>query len=617
MAPSTLRRAIGAVKDQTSISIAKVSNSTTISDLDVAIVKATRHDEYPAEERHIREILSLTCYSRAYVHACVSTLSRRLSKTRSWTVALKSLILIHRLLSDGDPAYEQEIFFATRRGTRMLNMSDFRDTSRSAAAWDFSAFVRTYARYLDERLEFRMHGRRQRRSSRASLNLDDDDDTAAAATTTSRVTPVREMKTSQIFIKTQHLQQLLERFLACRPTGKHSFAYIAFLLLLKILVLANLISCLSIKTVGAARINRVVCVALQPLLKESQQIYYDLNEIMSIFIDRFMEMEIPECVRVHSIFTRLSKQLEELDAFYNSCKSSGISRSSDFPQIERITSKKLEVMDEFIKERSNPVKLIAEPEQSPEEEEKEEEGDQNYYSNSIKALPPPTSNEAVIKNEELRIEEEKKNKNEIKLAQEEGDLLNLSDELSTADKQHDHDMLALALFDDGTMTTTTDAPAWEAFKDEPADWETALVQSASVLSGQRSELGGGFDTLVLNGMYVHADQQVKYVSSGAGQGSASSVALPLMSSNLLALPAPVGGGRAGEVVDPFAASLEVPAPAYVQMSEMEKKQRLLMEEQRMWQQYAKDGMQGHLGIVKLQQYPQYQHMGGGNGYSYF
>ncbi|XP_039122123.1 LOW QUALITY PROTEIN: putative clathrin assembly protein At1g03050 [Dioscorea cayenensis subsp. rotundata] len=582
MAPSTLRRAIGAVKDQTSISIAKVSNSTTISDLDVAIVKATRHDEYPAEERHIREILSLTCYSRAYVHSCVSTLSRRLSKTRSWTVALKSLILIHRLLSDGDPAYEQEIFFATRRGTRMLNMSDFRDTSRSAAAWDFSAFVRTYARYLDERLEFRMHGRRQRRSSRASLNLNDDDDNdtaaaaAAATTTTSRVTPVREMKTSQIFIKIQHLQQLLERFLACRPTG-------------------------------AARFNRVVCVALQPLLKESQQIYYDLNEIMSIFIDRFMEMEIPECVRVHSIFTRLSKQLEELDAFYNSCKSSGISRPSDFPQIERITSKKLEVMDEFIKERSNPVKLNPEPEQSPEEEEeeeKEEEGDQNHYSNSIKALPPPTSNEAVIKNEEFEDTEEKKNKNEIKLAQEEeGDLLNLSDELSTANKQHDHDMLALALFDDGTTTTTTDAPAWEAFKDEPADWETALVQSASVLSGQRSELGGGFDTLVLNGMYVHADQQVKYVSSGAGQGSASSVALPLMSSNLLALPAPAGGGGAGEVVDPFAASLEVPAPAYVQMSEMEKKQRLLMEEQRMWQQYANDGMQGHLGMVKLQQYP--------------
>ncbi|MQM19442.1 hypothetical protein Taro_052444, partial [Colocasia esculenta] len=68
-------------------------------------------------------------------------------------VALKALILIHRLLIEGDPAYEQEIYFATRRGTRLLNMADFRDTSRSDS-WNFSAFVRTFALYLDEHLEW-------------------------------------------------------------------------------------------------------------------------------------------------------------------------------------------------------------------------------------------------------------------------------------------------------------------------------------------------------------------------------------------------------------------------------------------------------------------------------
>ena len=94
MAPSKLRKAIGAVKDQTSISLAKVGSSASLSDLDVAIVKATRHDEYPADERHIREIMSLTCYSSAYVGACVSTLSRSLSKTKNWVVALKTLMLV-------------------------------------------------------------------------------------------------------------------------------------------------------------------------------------------------------------------------------------------------------------------------------------------------------------------------------------------------------------------------------------------------------------------------------------------------------------------------------------------------------------------------------------------
>lgn len=213
MAPSKLRKAIGAVKDQTSIGLAKVGNSSCISDLDVAIVKATRHEEFPADERYIREILSLTCYSRAHISACVNTLSRRLSKTKNWTVALKTLMLIHRLLAEGDPAYEEEIFFSTRRGTRLLNMSDFRDTSRSDA-WDHSAFIRTFALYLDERLEYKMQGRRGKRSM---FGLDEDAEDASQPS--HKATPVREMKTEHMFSKMQHLQQILDRFLACRPTG--------------------------------------------------------------------------------------------------------------------------------------------------------------------------------------------------------------------------------------------------------------------------------------------------------------------------------------------------------------------------------------------------------------
>lgn len=215
MAPSKIRRALGAVKDQTSIGLAKVGNSNSLAELDVAIVKATRHEEYPAEEKHIREILSLTCYSRAYIGACVNTLSRRLNKTKNWTVALKTLMVIQRLLAEGDPLYEQEIFFATRRGTRLLNMSDFRDVSRSNS-WDYSAFVRTYALYLDERLEFKMQGRRGKRGGFGGYEEDEEE---TGSSVSLRNTPVREMKTERIFTKAQHLQQLLERFLACRPTG--------------------------------------------------------------------------------------------------------------------------------------------------------------------------------------------------------------------------------------------------------------------------------------------------------------------------------------------------------------------------------------------------------------
>lgn len=231
MAPSKIRKALGAVKDQTSIGLAKVSNSATLAELEVAIVKATRHDEYPAEEKHVREILSLTSYSRTNIAACVALLSRRLGKTRSWAVALKALVLIHRLLAEGDPAYEREVFFGTRRGTRMLNMSDFRDAGSRAEGWDFSAFVRTYARYLDERLEYKMLGRRYRGGSATLVSAtvgwpgwrrmgrDEEGEEVEGPATPARSTPVREMKTDRMLVKAHHLQMLLDRLLACRPTG--------------------------------------------------------------------------------------------------------------------------------------------------------------------------------------------------------------------------------------------------------------------------------------------------------------------------------------------------------------------------------------------------------------
>lgn len=238
MSQSTLKRAIGAVKDQTSIGLAKVGSSTSLADLEVAIVKATKHNENPAEEKHIREILSLTCYSRAFISACVNNLSKRLSKTSSWTVALKTLVLIQRLLSDGDPAYEQEIFFSTRQGTRLLNMSDFRDTSKSNS-WDFSSFVRTYALYLDERIEYKMQHKRGRRSRFAYDEEEEEEEQPRERERererdrdrdryrerdkdregVMRSTSLYEMRSELLFSKMQHLQLLLERFLACRPTG--------------------------------------------------------------------------------------------------------------------------------------------------------------------------------------------------------------------------------------------------------------------------------------------------------------------------------------------------------------------------------------------------------------
>ncbi|KAF6163508.1 hypothetical protein GIB67_002513 [Kingdonia uniflora] len=145
------RKAYGALKDTTKVGLAKVNSD--FKDVDVAIVKATNHVECPPKERHLRKILVATSVMRprADVAYCLHALARRLAKTHNWTVALKTLVVIHRTLREGDPTFREELLNFTHRG-RILQLSNFKDDS-SPIAWDCSAWVRTYASFLEERLE--------------------------------------------------------------------------------------------------------------------------------------------------------------------------------------------------------------------------------------------------------------------------------------------------------------------------------------------------------------------------------------------------------------------------------------------------------------------------------
>lgn len=174
---------------------------------------------------------------------------------------------------------------------------------------------------------------------------------------------------------------------------------------------------------------------------------------------------------------------------------------------------------------------------------------------------------------------------------------NLQEDASAND--HHQDSLALALFD-SIATDAAAAQPWEPFK-ETTDWEKALVESASNLHGKKTELANRFDMLMLEGIF---SQGTAPTEPRVG-GNASSVAtIGLAAQGMLALPAPTGSSiRPSGLGDPFAASAAVAPPSWVDMSEMERKQRLFVEEQLMWQQYARDGMPGKLPVTGGGAYP--------------
>ncbi|KAL9663192.1 hypothetical protein QQ045_028031 [Rhodiola kirilowii] len=595
----SIRKAVGAVKDQTSIGIAKVA-SNMAPDLEVAIVKATSHDEDPANEKHIRAVVNYVSSSNGYVHACVAALTKRLSKTRDWVVAIKSLVLVHRLLSDADPLFQHEIMHATRKGTRVLNMNDFKDEAH-ANSWDHSAFVKTYAMYLDQKLELMIFDRKsgsgggsgsgrggdQRWRSPPGRGQDYDyagnrDEPvmrrsrsfgevngSAGRDERRAVTPLQEMKPERIFAKMGHLQRLLDRVLACRPTGM-------------------------------AKNCRLVLVALYPVVRESYQLYADICEVLAILLDKFFDMEYPDCVKAFSAYASAAKQIDELIQFYNWCKDVGVARTSEVPDVQRITDKLLETLEEFLKDRAKGQKSPEKREELPAPPPEEPEPDMNEIkalpAPEIKAPPPP---------------QEPKPETEPPMPQFTDDLVNLRDDGVTADDQGNK--FALALFagpaangngswqafpSDGQsdVTSAWQNPAAEVGK---ADWELALVESASNLTKQKNAMGGGLDPLLLNGMYDQGMVRQHTSTNALAGGSASSVALPGRNSTpVLALPAPDGTVETVNQ-DPFAASLAIPPPSYVQMSDMEKKQQLLSQEQQLWQQYASQGMQGPGSLAKL------------------
>ncbi|RZB81280.1 probable clathrin assembly protein At4g32285 [Glycine soja] len=575
MASSTIRKAIGVVKDQTSISIAKVAGNLA-PDLEVLIVKATSHEQVPADEKYVREILTLTSLSRSYINASLVTISKRLNKTRDWIVAIKALLLVHRLLVDAHPAFEEEIVHSTRLGTsRILNMSDFRDDAHSNS-WDQVGFVRVYSLYLDAKVDFVAY--RRKLSGGVVESVEFRDEFGSAERERNEVTPVREMGAERVLKRLNRLLRMLDRVLGCRPSG-------------------------------AAKNNSLVLVALYQVVRDSFKLYAEVCDVLGVLLDRFTEMEYEHCVKAFDSYVSAAKMMDELVGFYGWCKDTGIARSSEYPDVQRITDKLLGTLEGFLKEMSCRPKS---PERKLEVKVTVNESQPEADMNKVKALPAPETESftppppmSVAQPNKIAPNSQKQTSDLVDLREDGVSADEQGNKLGAATVRTEGSWEAFPSNGESEVKSAWETPAAEAGK---ADWELALVENTSNLSRQKADLAGGFDPLLLNGMYDQGAVRQHVSTTQLSGGSASSVALPgpgKSATPVLALPAPDGTVQAVGPQDPFAASLTVPPPSYVQIADMERKQHLLVQEQQLWQQYGRDGMQGQLGLSRVAGAPGY------------
>ncbi|XP_078443307.1 ENTH/ANTH/VHS superfamily protein isoform X2 [Wolffia australiana] len=293
----SLRKYLGAIKDSTTVGLAKVNSD--YKELDIAVVKATNHVERPPKEKYIRAIFAAVSASRprADVAYCIHALARRLAKTRNWAVALKTLIVIHRAMREVDPTFREELINYGRSRNQMLNMAHFKDDS-SAHAWDYSAWIRTYALYLEERLEcFRV------------LKYDVETDPPRN----------RDLDTVELLEQLPVLQQLLYRLLGCLPQG-------------------------------AAAQNFIIQLAMSMISGESIKIHQSIDSGTLNLVDKFFEMQRPYALKALEVYRRAVQQGDRLAEFYEACKAVDIRRGVGFPKIEQPTPSFLTAMEEYVKD---------------------------------------------------------------------------------------------------------------------------------------------------------------------------------------------------------------------------------------------------------------------------
>ncbi|KAK4265538.1 hypothetical protein QN277_026577 [Acacia crassicarpa] len=414
----SFRKAYGALKDSTTVGLAKVNSE--FKDLDIAIVKATSHVEQPPKERH---------------------------------VAIKTLIVIHRTLREGDPTFREELESFCRRGN-IFQISNFKDDS-SPQAWDYSAWVRAYALYLEERLEcFKL------------LKYDVESERLTKSPSENKThSRTRMLPCDELLEQLPSLQQLVHRLIGCQPEGSACY-----------------------------------------------------NHLVQYALALFFDMSRHDAFKALNIYKRAGQQAKHLADLYENCKGLDLARNFQFPALRQPPPSFLSTMEDYLKEApqvGSSVKQLEyhKTDQSLRKEEPEEPEESEKQAVEVNEI----ETEEVV--EEKEVKEEEVEPPPLISTDGTDDLLGLNEINPKALELEASNALALAIVPPGGNDPSTNSglsniagtTGWElALVTTPGNNISQPLPNRP--------MAGGFDKLLLDSLYEDENARRHLEHQKAGYG---------------------------------------------------------------------------------------------------
>lgn len=303
-----IRQVLTSVREHTVVRYAKIATAGGFCDLDLVVVKATSPDDFPLNDKYVNQLLKIFSISSSSYHDFAISFTRRFSKTQCWRVALKCLVLLHRLLRSlpDDNDFRDHLLWIRSNGYLSLNPCHFRDFSSSSSE-DYTFFIRSYACLLDEALE----------CSYVSEELQFVDCKEMLLQYEADERLVKMESFDEMLEILLQVQNLIDRVMECKPSR-------------------------------VASRNFVVQSAMKYIIRDSFICYSIFRRNIIVVLEHLTQVPYRNSITAFSIYKKAAIQANQLSEFFDWCKTLLLCGSYEFPLIDKIPQIQIQALETFL-----------------------------------------------------------------------------------------------------------------------------------------------------------------------------------------------------------------------------------------------------------------------------